>query len=112
MSWVTSRRASPIRRTPGLLVAGIPSHVMKSGTGSDAKMKGALLAFVLGAEVTMSYVLLILSGLEVKGALGTVQPVGAFPIDDVLTGRFVLESLRLRDRRASLQLLRRTGAQP
>jgi ABC-type lipoprotein release transport system permease subunit len=51
-----------------------------------------LLTFVLGAEVTMSCVLLILSGLVVKGALGTVQLVGAFPIDDVLTGRFVLES--------------------
>lgn len=51
-----------------------------------------MLTFVLGAEVTMSCVLLILSGLVVKGALGTVPLVGAFPIDDVLTGRFVLES--------------------
>jgi hypothetical protein len=32
------------------------------------------------------------AGLQVVGRMRTVQVVGAFPIDDVLTGRFVLES--------------------
>jgi putative ABC transport system permease protein len=67
------------------------SHAMRAGDVRQGRISGRLLSSLVGIEVMLSCALLVLSGLVVKGALGSMQRVGAFPLENVMTGRFVLE---------------------
>lgn len=88
------------------------SHAMKSGTGADAKMKGGLAHFRArrrGDDVLRSPDPL---GARSEGGAGDGPARGGVPHRRRAHGSLRARELRLRDRRASLQLLRRAGAQP
>ena len=67
-----------------------PSGALKAMSGGGTGRVG-LLPILVGVEVTLACTLLLLSAFVVRGALGTVQRVGSFPLDDVLTAGLVLE---------------------
>ena len=70
--------------------ADLPS-ALRSGRGSGGPAGARTLSTLVGVEVLLSCVLLVFTGIVVRAALGTVQTVGAFPVDDVITAELVLE---------------------
>ncbi len=67
------------------------SAAMKAGNPRGGRSTGRLLPTLVGLEMALSCVLLILSGLVVKGALAQIQRPADFDLAGVLTGRIVLE---------------------
>lgn len=69
----------------------LASALKRDGRGG-AQERVPLLSTLVGVEVALACILLVTSTVAVRGALGTIQRVGAFPTEGVVTAELLLES--------------------